>query len=81
MPSRTAGPSVTDERRHIKVLPERVTDVSSTDFPGHYPGQEEEHSWDLARFKKVNPSHTDADVCEWNSSFSRLTLRIFVFRS
>ncbi|EIN06450.1 RBP11-like subunits of RNA polymerase [Punctularia strigosozonata HHB-11173 SS5] len=52
MPPRTAGPSVSDPRRHIKVLPERVADVSSTDFPGHYPGKEEEHSWDLARFKK-----------------------------
>ncbi|KLO15553.1 hypothetical protein SCHPADRAFT_927143 [Schizopora paradoxa] len=37
-------------RRLVRVHPERVTDVSSTDFPGHYPG--EDHSWDHKLFKK-----------------------------
>lgn len=30
---------------------ETVTHVSSTDFPGHYPG--EDHSWSIGKFKKV----------------------------
>jgi len=29
---------------------ERVSDVSSTEYPGHYPG--EDHSWNLAKFKE-----------------------------
>ncbi|KAH9044336.1 DNA-directed RNA polymerase [Lactarius pseudohatsudake] len=37
-------------RRHVGLSEERVTDVSSTDFPGHYPG--EDHSWDLKKFVK-----------------------------
>jgi DNA-directed RNA polymerase I and III subunit RPAC1 len=40
-----------DPRVHVGLLEERVTNVSSTDFPGHYP--DEDHSWDLAKFKKV----------------------------
>ncbi|CAA7263088.1 unnamed protein product [Cyclocybe aegerita] len=39
-----------DPRRLVGVHAERVTDVSSRDFPGHYPG--EDHSWNLQRFKK-----------------------------
>jgi len=38
-------------RVHVGLLEERVTNVSSTDFPGHYP--DEDHSWDLTQFKKV----------------------------
>ena len=41
-------------RRLVRVHPERVTDVSSTDFPGHYPG--EDHSWDHELFEKVSPN-------------------------
>ncbi|KAH9974203.1 DNA-directed RNA polymerase [Russula vinacea] len=37
-------------RFHVGLLEERVTNVSSTDFPGHYP--DEDHSWDLTKFKK-----------------------------
>lgn len=40
-----------DPRVHVGLSEERVTDVSSTDFPGHYP--DEDHSWDLRKFKKV----------------------------
>ena len=42
---------VTDTRRIVSVEPERVVHVSSTDFPGHYPG--EDHSWNLEKFKQV----------------------------
>ncbi|KAG5636090.1 hypothetical protein H0H81_009138 [Sphagnurus paluster] len=40
-----------DARRLVGVHAERITDVSSTDYPGHYPG--EDHSWDLQKFQKV----------------------------
>ncbi|KAI0365884.1 insert subdomain of RNA polymerase alpha subunit [Pilatotrama ljubarskyi] len=42
--------SVFNPRRHVGVHAERISDVASTEFPGHYPG--EDHSWDLARFKE-----------------------------
>ncbi|KAH9856839.1 insert subdomain of RNA polymerase alpha subunit [Lenzites betulinus] len=42
--------SVFNPRRHVGVHAERVSDVASTEFPGHYPG--EDHSWSLARFKE-----------------------------
>ncbi|KIK63186.1 hypothetical protein GYMLUDRAFT_72406 [Collybiopsis luxurians FD-317 M1] len=37
-------------RRLVGIQPERVTNVSSTEFPGHYP--DEDHSWDLDKFKR-----------------------------
>lgn len=49
----TSTPQFTqyNPRFHVGLLAERVVDVSSTDFPGHYP--DEDLSWDLAKFKKV----------------------------
>ncbi len=41
-----------DPRFHVGLLEERVVNVSSSDFPGHYP--DEDHSWDLTKFKKVS---------------------------
>ncbi|KUJ22282.1 putative DNA-directed RNA polymerase I and III subunit Rpc40 [Mollisia scopiformis] len=38
-----------ERRRLVGVNAETVTDVSSVDFPGHYPG--EDHSWDAAKFR------------------------------
>ncbi|KAI9736901.1 MAG: DNA-directed RNA polymerase core subunit rpc40 [Claussenomyces sp. TS43310] len=38
-----------DRRKIVSIGAERVMDVSSTDYPGHYPG--EDHSWSLERFK------------------------------
>ena len=46
MPSQTF-----DSRRLVGIKAERVTDVSSTEFPGHYPN--EDLSWDLSKFEKV----------------------------
>ncbi|CCM06067.1 uncharacterized protein FIBRA_08314 [Fibroporia radiculosa] len=43
-------PSVFNPRRHVNVHAERVSDVSNTEYPGHYPG--EDHSWNLAHFKQ-----------------------------
>ncbi|KAJ7184397.1 DNA-directed RNA polymerase [Mycena filopes] len=37
-------------RRLVGIQAERVTDVSSRDFPGHYPG--EDHSWSLDKFRE-----------------------------
>ncbi|KAJ7494523.1 DNA-directed RNA polymerase [Mycena galericulata] len=39
-----------DPRRLVGIKAERVTDVSSRDFPGHYPG--EDHSWSLEKFRE-----------------------------
>ncbi|KAF9467881.1 DNA-directed RNA polymerase [Collybia nuda] len=38
-------------RRLVGIQAERVTNVSSTDYPGHYP--DEDHSWNLGRFKET----------------------------
>ncbi|KAF7789292.1 hypothetical protein EIP86_000234 [Pleurotus ostreatoroseus] len=42
--------SVYNPRRHVGIHKERVSDVSSTEYPGHYPG--EDNSWDLEKFKE-----------------------------
>jgi hypothetical protein len=47
----TSEAALANPRRHIRVEAERVRDVSSVDYPGHFP--DEDHSWDLDRFKKV----------------------------
>ncbi|KAG8997247.1 DNA-directed RNA polymerase core subunit rpc40 [Tulasnella sp. 427] len=39
-----------DERRHVKLHHEHVSNVSSTEYPGVYPG--EDHSWSLQHFKE-----------------------------
>ncbi|TFK50729.1 hypothetical protein OE88DRAFT_1680508 [Heliocybe sulcata] len=46
----TSAHSLYDPRRHVRVDPERVRDVSSTDFPGYWP--DEDHSWNLEKFKE-----------------------------
>lgn len=38
-------------RRHVGIHAEHISDVSSSDFPGHYPG--EDNSWNLDLFRKV----------------------------
>ena len=38
-------------RRHVGIHAEHISDVSSTDFPGHYPG--EDNSWNLDLFREV----------------------------
>lgn len=35
----------------VGINPETVSNVAATDFPGHYPG--EDNSWDLDRFREV----------------------------
>lgn len=40
-----------DPRRLVGIKAERITHVSSTDYPGHYP--DEDHSWNLENFRQV----------------------------
>ena len=49
--SSSLPPSVYNPRRHVGIHAERISDVSSTEYPGHYPG--EDHSWSLEVFRKV----------------------------
>ena len=44
-----------DPRRLVGIKAERVTHISNTDFPGHYP--DEDHTWDLSKFTKVRPEN------------------------
>ncbi|KAG5644553.1 hypothetical protein DXG03_008208 [Asterophora parasitica] len=46
MPSRNA----VDPRRLVGVHAERITHISSTDYPGHYP--DEDNSWNLEKFQE-----------------------------
>ncbi|KAI9698434.1 MAG: DNA-directed RNA polymerases I and III subunit RPAC1 [Candelina mexicana] len=39
-----------ERRRIVGVNAETVTHISSTDFPGHYPG--EDHAWSIDKFRK-----------------------------
>ena len=43
--------SLHDPRRLVGVHREHISNISSTDFPGHYPN--EDNSWDLVKFKNV----------------------------
>ena len=43
--------SLHDPRRHVGIHREHISNISSTDYPGHYPN--EDNSWDLTKFKNV----------------------------
>ncbi|KAI4286491.1 MAG: hypothetical protein L6R35_004255 [Caloplaca aegaea] len=51
MPSIRASQEERDARKIVGVNAETVTNVTSTDFPGHYPG--EDHEWDLEEFRNT----------------------------
>lgn len=42
--------SSNSRRNIVEIEHDRVTNVASNDFPGHFPG--EDHSWDLDKFKQ-----------------------------
>ncbi|ORX99899.1 DNA-directed RNA polymerase [Clohesyomyces aquaticus] len=65
MPSLTSLTFLSLQR--VGINAETVTNVSSTDFPGHWPG--EDHSWDLEHFKQhvQVQFHTNHEL---DSSFS-----------
>jgi len=41
----------TKECQIVGINVETVTNITSTDFPGHYPG--EDHTWSLGKFEEV----------------------------
>lgn len=43
------SPEELDRRKIVGINAETITNVTSTDFPGHYPG--EDHSWDIEAFR------------------------------
>jgi hypothetical protein len=54
-------PFLTGCAQNVGINAETVTNISSTDFPGHYPG--EDHTWSLAKYKKVGSHDTEETFC------------------
>ena len=48
-----SSPSNISDRRLVGVHREHVSNVSSTDFPGHYPGEDHLHTFSLDRFRST----------------------------
>ncbi|KAK2749233.1 DNA-directed RNA polymerase core subunit rpc40 [Myotisia sp. PD_48] len=48
MAPRIAAPEEVRKRKIIGINPETVTNISATDFPGHWPG--EDHAWSIQKF-------------------------------
>ncbi|KAF3200233.1 DNA-directed RNA polymerases I and III subunit RPAC1 [Orbilia oligospora] len=73
-----------ERRRIVGVELERVSNVTSTDFPGHYPG--EDHSWNLDDFKKnskidihkANDLHYEFDLIGVDASVANAFRRILI---
>ncbi|KAJ7778629.1 DNA-directed RNA polymerase [Mycena maculata] len=73
-----------DSRRLVGIRAERVTDVSSRDFPGHYPG--EDHSWSLDKFRenltvkvrRVSERSIDFDLVGVDASIANAFRRIII---
>ncbi|KZT74671.1 hypothetical protein DAEQUDRAFT_719854 [Daedalea quercina L-15889] len=76
--------SAYNPRRHVGVHAERVSDVSSTEYPGHYPG--EDHSWDLAKFrenlkvevKRLSQRSVEFDLVGVDASIANAFRRIMI---
>ncbi|EWC45247.1 hypothetical protein DRE_05974 [Drechslerella stenobrocha 248] len=73
-----------ERRRIVRVEEERVSHVTSTDFPGHYPG--EDHAWNLDEFRrtfkiqfhKANDLHYEFDMIGIDASVSNAFRRILI---
>ncbi|QRV94127.1 DNA-directed RNA polymerase II subunit RPB3 [Ceratobasidium sp. AG-Ba] len=73
-----------DARRHVQIHAESVSHVTSTDFPGVYPG--EDHSWDFEQFKKklhvgvrsVDEEGVDFDLVGVDASIANAFRRILI---
>ncbi|KZT55390.1 DNA-directed RNA polymerases I and III 40 kDa polypeptide [Calocera cornea HHB12733] len=73
-----------DPRRLVQIHPERISHVSSTDYPGHWPG--EDHTWDLAAFRnnlrldiqRLTPSTLDFDLVGVDASIANALRRILI---
>ena len=50
-PQTSMPPQTFHKHRLVGIQPERVTNVSNTDYPGHYP--QGDFSWNLSKFKQV----------------------------
>ncbi|KAK1755368.1 DNA-directed RNA polymerases I and III subunit RPAC1 [Echria macrotheca] len=51
MPRREPSEEEVERRKIVGINAETITDVSSTDYPGVYPG--EDHSWDLDKIRRT----------------------------
>lgn len=50
MPPAQAAQDDRNRRKIVNINAETVTNITSTDFPGHHPG--EDHAWSLSKFRK-----------------------------
>ncbi|KAK4157863.1 DNA-directed RNA polymerase [Chaetomidium leptoderma] len=50
MPHKPPTKEELERRKIVGIRDETITDVSCSDFPGHYPG--EDHSWDIDAFRR-----------------------------
>ncbi|TEB37995.1 hypothetical protein FA13DRAFT_1751826 [Coprinellus micaceus] len=77
-------PAQFEDRRLVGVHAERVSHVSSTDYPGVYPG--EDHSWNLEIFKKnltvkvqrISEHSIDFDLVGVDASIANAFRRIMI---
>jgi len=68
----------------VGITSEVVTNVTNTDFPGHWPG--EDHSWNLRKFRKSfsikfyrnNPLHCEFDLIGVHAAIANAFRRIFL---
>ena len=71
-------------RKEVGLEIDRVTDTVSTDFPGHYPG--EDNSWDLERFSNqffvrfeiYEDDHLEFDLVGIDASIANAIRRILI---
>ncbi|KAL2259363.1 hypothetical protein VTK26DRAFT_6988 [Humicola hyalothermophila] len=50
MPHKPPTQEELERRKIVGIHEETITDVSSSDYPGHYPG--EDHAWDVEQFRR-----------------------------
>lgn len=71
-------------KKEVGIEIDRVTDVSSTDFPGHYPG--EDNSWDVNKFRdqffiqvhRCESEHLEFDAVGIDASIANAIRRILI---
>ncbi|KAK0184654.1 DNA-directed RNA polymerase [Armillaria mellea] len=60
----------------VRVKAERVTNISSTDYPGHSPN--EDHAWSLIQVKRLSNRSIDFDVVGVDASIVNAFRRIMI---
>lgn len=71
-------------KKEVGIQIDRVTDVTSTDYPGHYPG--EDNSWNLEKFKqqffvqihRCEDLHLEFDLIGIDASIANAIRRILI---